>query len=96
MAQRQVAISRRSVVRQRCHHYWMIDSPTGPISRGRCRLCGAQREFRNYLRDCLGVSEDEFKDWLKGPGYEKEQGAAEKKNLKDLKESEEGAVEAVV
>ena len=96
MLQKHAIISRKSVVRQRCHHHWMIESPTGPISRGRCRLCGIQREFRNYLRDCLGVNEEEFKDWLKGPGYEKEAGTTEKDNLKDLKESEEGVVEAVV
>ncbi|MDO8751199.1 MAG: hypothetical protein Q7K03_08665 [Dehalococcoidia bacterium] len=34
-----------------CHHYWVIDSAGGPTSKGVCRLCGAQRQFKNYLED---------------------------------------------
>jgi hypothetical protein len=32
-----------------CVHYWIIDIPAGPVSRGKCRLCGESREFRNSL-----------------------------------------------
>jgi len=32
-----------------CVHYWVIDSPEGPISRGMCKLCGAEDEFQNYI-----------------------------------------------
>jgi hypothetical protein len=32
-----------------CKHFWLIDSPNGPISRGRCKVCGALKEFKNYL-----------------------------------------------
>ena len=32
-----------------CIHYWVIDSPEGPTSRGICRLCGAEDEFSNYI-----------------------------------------------
>lgn len=32
-----------------CAHHWIIESPSGPISKGTCRRCGAVREFRNYL-----------------------------------------------
>ena len=32
-----------------CRHYWIIESPGGPISKGVCRLCGAVSEFRNYV-----------------------------------------------
>lgn len=32
-----------------CKHYWIIDTPSGPMSKGRCRLCGLEREFKNYL-----------------------------------------------
>ncbi len=32
-----------------CHHHWLIESPGGPTSNGVCRICGARREFRNYL-----------------------------------------------
>jgi len=30
-----------------CQHHWIIASPHGPTSTGRCKLCGASREFRN-------------------------------------------------
>jgi hypothetical protein len=32
-----------------CVHYWIIDVPSGPVSGGKCRLCGNNKEFRNYL-----------------------------------------------
>ena len=30
-----------------CAHHWVIDAPAGPLSHGRCKLCGQNREFRN-------------------------------------------------
>ena len=30
-----------------CAHHWVIDTPAGPVSHGRCKLCGEDREFRN-------------------------------------------------
>jgi len=36
-------------VKVKCTHYWMIESPTRPTSRGVCKLCGAEREFRNFM-----------------------------------------------
>jgi hypothetical protein len=32
----------------RCRHHWLIESPHGATSMGICKLCGAQREFRNW------------------------------------------------
>ena len=32
-----------------CKHFWLIDTPTGPSSRGTCKVCGQIKEFRNYL-----------------------------------------------
>ena len=34
-----------------CRHHWVIASPDGPVSKGVCRLCGAEREFKNYLEN---------------------------------------------
>ncbi|MSQ22352.1 MAG: hypothetical protein EXR53_03460 [Dehalococcoidia bacterium] len=34
-----------------CRHYWIIDSAGGPTSKGVCRTCGVQRQFKNYLED---------------------------------------------
>ena len=31
-------------------HHWRIDSPTGPMSEGRCE-CGEARSFRNSCGD---------------------------------------------
>ena len=30
-----------------CPHHWIIEAANGPVSTGRCRLCGEEREFSN-------------------------------------------------
>ncbi len=30
-----------------CRHYWVIESPEGPTSRGVCKFCGQGKEFYN-------------------------------------------------
>ena len=37
--------------RSACLHYWMLDSPDGPVSKGTCRSCGEERDFPNYIHD---------------------------------------------
>jgi len=32
----------------RCCHYWLVESPNGPTSKGTCKFCGAEKEFENY------------------------------------------------
>lgn len=32
-----------------CYHHWIIEAPTGPVSRGVCLLCEEIREFKNYI-----------------------------------------------
>ncbi len=32
-----------------CTHHWIIETPDGPVSKGRCRLCRAEREFSNSV-----------------------------------------------
>lgn len=34
-----------------CSHHWLIDAADGPTSRGVCRLCGAEQQFKNYLEN---------------------------------------------
>jgi hypothetical protein len=36
-----------------CAHHWLIESPNGAMSRGRCKLCGAEKEFPNSAEDRL-------------------------------------------
>ncbi len=32
-----------------CPHHWIIGAPGGPVSIGRCRICGEEREFNNSV-----------------------------------------------
>ncbi len=32
-----------------CTHHCIIETPGGPVSQGRCRLCGEEREFSNSV-----------------------------------------------
>ncbi len=36
-----------------CQHHWLIESPSGATSRGRCKRCGEERDFRNSASDHL-------------------------------------------
>ena len=46
----------RQKVKVKCAHYWIIESPTRSTSRGVCKLCGAEREFRNFMPYSLAES----------------------------------------
>jgi len=48
------------VTRDKCRHYWIIESPKGPTSRGVCKLCGAEREFRNSFPYSIGEGNVSF------------------------------------
>ena len=34
-----------------CRHHWLIEPPGAATSKGRCKRCGAEREFRNSAND---------------------------------------------
>jgi hypothetical protein len=36
-----------------CRHHWVIETPRGALSNGRCKLCGEEREFRNSANDYI-------------------------------------------
>lgn len=36
-----------------CRHHWVIETPHGAVSLGRCKLCAEVREFRNSAFDTL-------------------------------------------
>ena len=36
-----------------CQHHWIIETPRGATSKGRCKRCGEEREFRNSANDHL-------------------------------------------
>ena len=54
----------RAVVNRECHHHWVIESAVERASMGKCKLCGAEKEFKNHLPDCLLLGQDEYKGWL--------------------------------
>lgn len=41
-----------------CVHYWIIDVPSGPVSGGKCRLCGESKDFRNSLESAPSWDDD--------------------------------------
>lgn len=48
----------------RCKHHWVLESPNGATSEGKCRKCDEVRKFRNSMddwnsweRDVKGFSE---------------------------------------
>jgi hypothetical protein len=47
---------------KKCVHHWIIDSPEGPTSFGRCKLCGATAEFTNELQSVLEKRRDASED----------------------------------
>jgi hypothetical protein len=47
-----------------CRHYWLIEGNAGRVSRGVCKHCGSQKEFNNYLQDCLRQHDEGHVDWL--------------------------------
>jgi len=36
---------------RKCPHYWIIESPKGPTSKGVCKFCGEEREFDSFGPD---------------------------------------------
>jgi hypothetical protein len=33
--------------KETCRHYWVIEVANGPVSRGKCKYCGAKKDFYN-------------------------------------------------
>ena len=40
-----------------CRHHWVIETPNGAVSGGRCKRCGIDREFRNSSEDLMWDSD---------------------------------------
>ena len=47
------------IAEDECRHHWVIESPSGPTSRGVCKLCGTEKEFQNLVRE-YGWGSDTF------------------------------------
>ncbi|MCZ2111219.1 MAG: hypothetical protein LC118_16890 [Dehalococcoidia bacterium] len=42
-------------------HRWRIDEPSGPVSQGVCKECGATRTFKNWLSDGDFITNEEHR-----------------------------------
>ena len=51
--------------KRECHHYWIIESPRGPISRGVCKHCGEEREFNNIFTATWYDDEDDMPAFMR-------------------------------
>ena len=40
-------------------HHWVIDEANGPLSAGRCKTCGEQKAFKNWIEEPGFVARDE-------------------------------------
>lgn len=70
-----------------CNHHWLIDSPSGPISTGHCKLCGCERKFPNS-------SEDSIWDGAEGRSRWNDMGISRRRRAAD-DSSQQGNVVAV-
>ena len=88
----EVTIKRKSAVEEVCHHYWIIKSAAGPVSQGVCKFCSAKKEFGNYLRDCLEIDKENYKDWAESPWRDQGKRKGLGKFLTELKGGDRNAV----
>ena len=44
-------LDKPSRLKRTCNHYWIIEIPKGPTSRGKCKFCGKEKEFDNLGPD---------------------------------------------
>lgn len=42
-------------------HRWRIEEASGPVSRGICSVCGAEKQFRNWLEDADFITNEEHR-----------------------------------
>jgi hypothetical protein len=72
-----------------CPHHWVIDEAAGPVSRGRCQVCGTQKEFNNYLPDCLANKDREtYEGWVAKHSQNERRRARAKRGIVSLLDDE--------
>ena len=54
-------IARTSLAPADHAHRWRIPEPDGPVSIGTCKVCGAEKEFRNWLSDMDFITNEEHR-----------------------------------
>lgn len=43
------------------YHRWRIDEPNGPTSTGVCKVCGIEKNFKNWLSDMDFITNEEHR-----------------------------------
>lgn len=51
MVNKQITLPRESQSKEKCCHYWVLQSPNGPTIKGVCKFCGAEKDFDNVGPD---------------------------------------------
>lgn len=60
----------QSEAKETCHHFWVIDSASGPTSKGRCKRCGATKDFFNSFPEAPVPSHGDVLDLPEMPELE--------------------------
>lgn len=42
-------------------HHWLIEEAQGTLSAGRCKRCGATKQFKNWLEESDFVTNEEYR-----------------------------------
>ena len=64
MNNKEATIPKETAEQQECRHYWVIKPVAiGRISTGVCKLCGTQKEFGNYITDCVDLEKEGYLEW---------------------------------
>jgi hypothetical protein len=42
-------------------HRWRIEEPQGQMSQGICKVCGAEKAFKNWLEDTDFITNTEYR-----------------------------------
>jgi len=74
---KEAVVEERETRTVECRHHWVIETPSGSLSLGRCRRCGAVREFRNSIPDTYWDDESSVGAWGKKGATEDKAAAGE-------------------
>ncbi len=45
MGTQSISHPKKRAIGERCHHYWLIETPHGATCKGICRFCGEVKDF---------------------------------------------------
>ncbi len=72
-----------------CQHHWVIDAAAGRVSSGRCQTCGTEKQFHNFLPDCLADKDREtYEGWLAKHSQNERRRAKAKRGIVSLMEDD--------